>query len=131
MSVESYYIKSSPKFIPVLPYERFGRGFDIVKTHFKKRYCKVLQIHHEILFAKFLNRNISWNITKRFQKPPGKDFFISLFLERFGRGFDIVKTHFKKCYCDVLQNYLEIFLAKFLHRDISWNITKRIQKPFL
>ena len=126
----------------------FTKGY---KETFQKDFLYHCLKYYEKVWKRFLGKMFLWNWkrNKIFPKPcknisqkvirkPFKNIsciiawnVLAKFLQRFGRGFNIVKTHFKKCYCKVLQIFLEIFLANFLYRSISWNITERFQKPFL
>ena len=56
---------------------------------------------------------------------------LAKFSQRFEHGLDIVKTNFEKFYCKVLQSFPEIFLASFLYRNNSWNITITLQNDVL
>ena len=89
---------------------RFGHGVDIVKTHFKKCYCKVLQSFPET-FTKTLQKYFP----KGYKETIHQDYLyhclkcFSKVVHRFGHGVDIVKTHFKKCY----SRFYQVF-PKFL-----------------
>ena len=98
--------------------QRFGNAVDIGKTHFKKFYCKVLQILPEMFLVNFLQRNISWDITKRFQKD---------FSETFSYKSENVRKIFPKPSQNISRKVTRK-QCKNISCIIAWNITNTFQK---
>ena len=68
-------------------------------------------------------KNISETLQKYYSKGYKESFqmifciiawnVLGKFWQHFG-GFNVLKVHFKKCYCQVLQSFPEVFLGNFL-----------------
>ena len=109
----------------------FTKGY---KETFQKDFLYHCLKYYEKISKRFLGKMFLWNwkckqifpkpcknISRKVIRKPFKNIsciiawkVLAKFSQHFWYGMDIVKKHFKKCYCKVFQSFSEIFLANFL-----------------